>query len=76
METTTIFLATDPDYYGQDCTQAEANEIAAEIQRQVRSEYGSEIEFEIATVGAPSQSSGPLVDEISEFIQNNWIDWI
>ena len=68
----TVTIGTDPEYYGSECTEAEAAEIVKKLAALVAGKFpGINIEFDPYA----RRFSGPdegTVDEIIDWIRDNW----
>lgn len=63
-------ISNEPSYYGTDCTQADADRIAASLTKMIESEFPG---INVTTSG--SKTTGPdseVIDEINDWISNNW----
>ena len=71
----TVKNSTEPSFYGSDCTQEDANRIAATISELVHNEFpGINVE-EWIDGAVSSKTTGPdqdVIDEINDWIANNW----
>lgn len=71
----TARIATDPCYYGTDCTQADASRIANAIAELVQSEFpGINVAFD-ELIGGNNGTIGPdpsVCGDINEWISDNW----
>jgi hypothetical protein len=70
----TVQISTDASYYGSDCTQADADRIASNIEKLVLTEFPGVTVIKESEIGGrgvegPDQET---VDAISDWISNNW----
>lgn len=66
----TAAISNEPSYYGTECTQADADRIAASLTKMIEAEFAG---INVTTSG--SKTTGPnseLIDEINDWISNNW----
>jgi hypothetical protein len=67
-----VKISSDPSYYGSDCTQQDADRIAAILVDLIRSEFQG---IHIVENALSSKTTGPdelVIEEINEWIANNW----
>ena len=73
--TYTLNISTEPSYYGSDCSQQDADLIAASLGEMVRAEFPG-IQTELHHAGRSSgKTTGPdevVVDEINTWVGENW----
>jgi hypothetical protein len=72
----TVRISNEPSYYdGSECTQQDADEIAANLGNLIRSEFpGINIERHTDGTGS-SKTTGPdevVIEEIDQWISDNW----
>jgi hypothetical protein len=71
----TVRIATDPCYYGSDCTEEDAARISNAVAEMVQSEFpGVNVVFD-KMIGGNKGTLGPdtsVCDEINEWIYDNW----
>jgi len=66
----TVCISNEPSYYGSDCTQSDADRIAASLTALITSEFPG---IDVATSGpALTGPDSETVDEIREWISANW----
>ena len=66
----TTAISNEPSYYGIECTQTDADRIAATLTKMIECEF---LGINVTTSG--SKTTGPdseVIDEINEWISNNW----
>ena len=65
-----VSISSDPSYYGSDCTQADADRIAASLTKMIEGEFPG-----ISVTTSGSKTTGPdseVIDEINVWIGDNW----
>ena len=67
-----VKISSDPSYYGSDCTQQDADRIAASLADLIRSEFPG---IDIVENDLNSKTTGPdetVIEEINTWIEKNW----
>lgn len=67
-----VKISSDPSYYGNDCTQQDADRIAASLADLIRSEFPG---IDIVENDLNSKTTGPdetVIEEINTWIEKNW----
>ena len=65
-----VCVSTDPSYYGSDCTQFDADRIAANLSDLIKAEFP-----EIVVTSSGRSVAGPdeeTCEDINRWIQENW----
>jgi hypothetical protein len=67
-----VKISSDPSYYGNKCTQQDADRIAASLADLIRSEFPG---IDIVENDLNSKTTGPdetVIEEINTWIEKNW----
>lgn len=71
----TVKISSEPNYYGSECTQQDADRIVESLGNIIRTEFpGIQTEKYVDGQGS-SKTTGPdesVVEEINLWIENNW----
>lgn len=71
----TVYISSEPSYYGSDCTQEDANRIVKNLGDLIRSEFPGIDINEYRDGGRSSKTTGPdeaVVETINRWIEENW----
>ena len=75
-ENYTAKIIADPSYYGSECTNAEANQIASKLAAMIERNFpGIAFNNFDETIGGSASTVGPdqsVCDEIDQWISDNW----
>lgn len=73
----TYYISTNPEYYGSDATQEEANAYAGIIAARAAEAF-PDVNFQIisGSEGRQDVEDEDLLAEIQQTINDNWADWI
>jgi len=71
----TVCVGNDESNYGSDCTREQAVKIADGIQKMIETQFPDITVRRTEEIGAPTPTTGPdstVIDEIDQWVQDNW----
>ena len=72
----TYSIPTNPQYWGNDCSDMEAIRSARIVADEIRKKFPDvDIRFDSSPL-FPSTGPRELVEEIDDYQEKNWIDWM
>ena len=71
----TYYISTNPEFYGSDASEDEAESFAEIVAKHAIAAYPS-VEFVVSDRRRHSFEDDELLEEVQQYINNNFADWI
>ena len=72
----TYSISTNPQYWGNDCSEEDASRCARIVADGIRDKFPDvDIRFDSSPL-FPSTGPAELVEEIDDYQEQNWVDWL
>ena len=75
----TYSISTNPEYWGNDCSDMDAIRSARIVADEIRKKFPDvSIRFVYDTMPFNDRSTGPweLVEDIDDYLEKNWVNWV